>query len=83
MTKQERADAENNYGIYVQEGDIITVQIGDARFPKSEFLRIFKNGIIFRDNAGIIIQSSEPYTLAVTKQVNEDDEEDSTEEDNV
>lgn len=76
MTKKER-EKQEEWGIYVQIDDIVTVQIGEARFPKSIFLGVSQDGIItFRDNAGIIIQSNEPYTLAVTEQVNEDDDED-------
>jgi hypothetical protein len=76
MTKEERAVQEKEFQQFVQEGDICYIQIKEAKFQGAVFLKAWGGEIVFKDSAGKIWQSTEPYTLAVTKQVNDDDDDD-------
>ena len=74
VTKKERKKdiEEGNHIIYLE--DEARVQIAEAMLHKTHIVGLSEGLIAFRDAEGRLWQSSEPYTLVVTKEVNSDDE---------
>ena len=74
ITKAERqAKIEEGYD-WIYEQDECRIQIAEAMFQKCHIVSATDGSISFRDGEGRYWQSTEPYTIVVTKEINADDE---------
>jgi len=76
MTKQDRQDFEDKGFSPVWECDECRIEIGAATWAKAHVVMADQDQIIFRDAEGRKWHSNERYTLVVTKEINDDDEDD-------
>ena len=74
MTKSDRKDLEGKL-LGVFECDECRIEIGAATWARAHVIMADQDQIHFRDAEGRYWQSNEKYTLVVTREINEDDEE--------
>ena len=76
MTRQERKELRDKHFWQVLECDECRIEIGTATWYKAHVIMSDHDMIAFTDDKGRQWQSNERYTLVVTKEINEDDEQD-------
>ena len=69
---KENKDVEES-SVYILEGDEVTVDLKTIVYHGATFLWACKETLCFSDSIGRIIQTTEPYTITVTKRWYEDD----------